>query len=140
MREDVLNALFYILTVCERMCLMLCFIFSQYARGCVECFVLCSHSMREDVLNALFYILTVCERMCLMLCFIFSQYARGCVECFVLYSHSMREDVFNALLEVEKNHSEGLKPEGKRFLERMIKLGRRNGKQSSMHVDRHVKS
>lgn len=40
---------------------------------------------------------------------------------------SMRQDVFDALVATEKKFSGQLKPEAQRYLERMIKLGKRNG-------------
>jgi len=39
----------------------------------------------------------------------------------------MREDVFKNLIAVKEKLGESLEPEAKRFLERLIKLGRRNG-------------
>ena len=39
----------------------------------------------------------------------------------------MREDVFKNLIAVRDNLGESLEPEAKRYLERLIKLGRRNG-------------
>ena len=45
---------------------------------------------------------------------------------------SMRQDVFDNLLVAEKL-KDGLKPEAKRYLEKLIKLGRRNGKARSLH-------
>jgi len=40
---------------------------------------------------------------------------------------SMREDVFKNLIAVKDKIGESLEPEAKRYLERLIKLGRRNG-------------
>jgi len=40
---------------------------------------------------------------------------------------SMREDVFKNLIAVRDNLGESLEPEAKRYVERRIKLGRRNG-------------
>jgi len=40
----------------------------------------------------------------------------------------MREDVFKNLIAVQDKLGESLEPEAKRYLERLIKLGRRNGK------------
>ncbi len=42
----------------------------------------------------------------------------------------MRQDVFNNLLAVEKKIGVELKPEAKRFVTRLIKLGKRNGKRN----------
>jgi len=39
----------------------------------------------------------------------------------------MREDVFRKLLAAQEKLGESLEPEAKRYLERLIKLGRRNG-------------
>ena len=39
----------------------------------------------------------------------------------------MRQDVFDALVATEQKLSGQLKPEATRYLERMIKLGKRNG-------------
>ena len=39
----------------------------------------------------------------------------------------MRQDVFNAVQNFQKK-AEGLEPEAVRYLDRVIKLGRRNGK------------
>jgi len=39
----------------------------------------------------------------------------------------MREDVFKNLIAVEDKLGESLEPEAKRYLERLIKFGRRNG-------------
>ena len=39
----------------------------------------------------------------------------------------MRQDVFDNLQEAEKKFGSTLKPEAKRYLERLIKLGKRNG-------------
>ena len=45
-----------------------------------------------------------------------------------MFFHSMRQDIFDALLHVqETTKTEELKPESKRYLERLIKIGRRNG-------------
>ena len=40
---------------------------------------------------------------------------------------SMREDVFKNLIAVKDKLGESLESEAKRYLERLIKLGRRNG-------------
>lgn len=40
---------------------------------------------------------------------------------------SMREDVFKNLIAAKDKLGESLEPEAKRYLERLIKLGRRNG-------------
>jgi len=40
---------------------------------------------------------------------------------------SMREDVFRNLIAVKDKLGESLEPEAKRYVERLIKLGRRNG-------------
>lgn len=56
---------------------------------------------------------------------------RDCISEYVASVYSMREDVFKNLLAAEKKLGETLKPEAKRFLERLIKLGRRNGKNCS---------
>ena len=39
----------------------------------------------------------------------------------------MREDVFKNLIAVKDKLGESLEPEAKRYLERLINLGRRNG-------------
>jgi len=39
----------------------------------------------------------------------------------------MREDVFRNLIAVKDKLGESLEPEAKRYVERLIKLGRRNG-------------
>ncbi len=44
------------------------------------------------------------------------------------YLYSMREDVFKVLLEAQKVFGDSLKPEAKRYLERLITFGKRNGK------------
>ena len=41
---------------------------------------------------------------------------------------SMRQDVFDNLLAVQSKMGASLEPEAKRFLEKLIKLGKRNGK------------
>ncbi len=40
---------------------------------------------------------------------------------------SMRQDVFDSMLAAQKNLGDSLQGEAKRYLERLIKLGRRNG-------------
>ncbi|XP_064605583.1 thimet oligopeptidase-like [Liolophura sinensis] len=40
---------------------------------------------------------------------------------------SMRQDVFDTLVTFQKKQGDGLKPEASRYLERLIKLGKRNG-------------
>lgn len=40
----------------------------------------------------------------------------------------MRQDIFDNLLAAEKKFGESLPPEAKRYLDRLIKLGKRNGK------------
>ncbi|XP_035228689.1 thimet oligopeptidase-like isoform X2 [Stegodyphus dumicola] len=52
---------------------------------------------------------------------------------------SMRQDVFNKLLIVEKKQ-ELMKPEAKRFLERLIKLGKRNGLHLSGEIQKEIKT
>ncbi|XP_013398573.1 thimet oligopeptidase isoform X1 [Lingula anatina] len=47
---------------------------------------------------------------------------------------SMREDVFKILLEFEKRHGSELEGEAKRYLEKQIKLGKRNG----LHLPKDV--
>ncbi len=44
------------------------------------------------------------------------------------YYFSMRQDVFDNLVAVENNIGGELKSEAKRFVEKLIKLGKRNGK------------
>lgn len=39
----------------------------------------------------------------------------------------MRQDVFDNLVVAQKKFGDALKPEAKRYLERLIKLGKRNG-------------
>lgn len=39
----------------------------------------------------------------------------------------MRQDVFDSMLAAQKNLGDSLQGEAKRYLERLIKLGRRNG-------------
>ena len=39
----------------------------------------------------------------------------------------MRQDVFNSLLAAQKNLGSSVQGEAKRYLERLIKLGKRNG-------------
>ncbi|XP_064624958.1 thimet oligopeptidase-like [Lineus longissimus] len=51
---------------------------------------------------------------------------------------SMRKDVFDALLSFEKTKPE-LKPEAKRFLEKLIKLGKRNGLHLSKETQDQIK-
>lgn len=46
---------------------------------------------------------------------------------FYLFIKSMRQDVFDTLVATEKKLSGQLKPEANRYLERMIKYGKRNG-------------
>ncbi|KFM82465.1 Neurolysin, mitochondrial, partial [Stegodyphus mimosarum] len=52
---------------------------------------------------------------------------------------SMRQDVFNKLLILEKKQ-ELMKPEAKRFLERLIKLGKRNGLHLSDEIQKEIKT
>ena len=46
---------------------------------------------------------------------------------YLLVCFSMRQDVFDVIVAFEKKGTEGLTPEEKRYVERMIKYGRRNG-------------
>lgn len=46
---------------------------------------------------------------------------------FCLFIYSMRQDVFDTLVATEKKLAGQLKPEATRYLERMIKYGKRNG-------------
>lgn len=39
----------------------------------------------------------------------------------------MREDIFKILLAADNKFGESLKPEAKRYLKRLLKLGKRNG-------------
>lgn len=41
---------------------------------------------------------------------------------------SMRQDVFDAIVAFDKKNKADLSPEAARFVERLIKLGKRNGK------------
>lgn len=54
-------------------------------------------------------------------------FALYCLNFTISLFHSMRQDVFDVLLEFQTMFESELKPEAKRFLERMIKNGRRNG-------------
>jgi hypothetical protein len=47
---------------------------------------------------------------------------------FVIFINSMREDVFKTLVTARDKFGDSLEPEAKRYLERLIKLGQRNGK------------
>ena len=49
----------------------------------------------------------------------------------------MRQDVFDTLVATEQKLGSQLKPEAKRFLERMIKLGKRNGMFTIIVMDTH---
>ena len=49
----------------------------------------------------------------------------------------MRQDVFDNLLVAEKL-KDSMKPEAKRYLEKLIKLGRRNGKACSLLFTDHI--
>lgn len=53
--------------------------------------------------------------------------------CVWIVCFSMRQDVFDALVAVQKKEGDGLKPEADRYLERLIKLGKRNGKSSLVY-------
>jgi len=46
----------------------------------------------------------------------------------------MRVDVFKNLIAAQEMFGESLEPEAKRYLERLIKLGRRNGSISALSV------
>ncbi len=51
----------------------------------------------------------------------------------------MRQDVFDTLLAAEKNLSSSLSGESKRYLERLIKLGKRNGLHLSSEKQDQIK-
>ncbi|XP_051542348.1 thimet oligopeptidase-like [Myxocyprinus asiaticus] len=53
---------------------------------------------------------------------------------------SMRADVFQRLIVLQEKQSNDLLPESKRFLERLIKLGKRNGLHLSKDIQEEVKS
>jgi hypothetical protein len=44
-----------------------------------------------------------------------------------VFIYSMREDVFKTLVTARDKFGDSLEPEAKRYLERLIKLGQRNG-------------
>lgn len=43
------------------------------------------------------------------------------------FPHSMRKDVFDSIVAVESKGLDGLTDEQKRYVERQVKLGKRNG-------------
>ena len=45
-----------------------------------------------------------------------------------MYVDSMRQDVFDAVVAFEKQNTGGLTKEVERYIERQIKMGKRNGK------------
>ncbi|KAJ8261200.1 hypothetical protein COCON_G00169230 [Conger conger] len=53
---------------------------------------------------------------------------------------SMRADVFHRVITLQERQLKDLKPEAKRFLERYIKLGRRNGLHLSKDIQEEIKS
>lgn len=52
---------------------------------------------------------------------------------------SMRQDVFDNLVVAQKKFGDTLKPEGQRYLERLIKLGKRNGLHLQKEVQEKIK-
>ncbi|XP_060070329.1 thimet oligopeptidase-like [Ylistrum balloti] len=53
---------------------------------------------------------------------------------------SMRKDVFDSVVDFQEKHSDGLKPEAARFVERMIKYGKRNGLHLPKETQDEIKS
>ncbi|XP_071387867.1 neurolysin, mitochondrial [Centroberyx affinis] len=52
---------------------------------------------------------------------------------------SMREDVFKRVIALQKNNQDNLTPEEKRFLDRLVTLGKRNGLHLSQDIQEEIK-